>query len=51
MAKISPDLKFLTVSAALPLSGLIVGVGYVTSVPGKVSLIRVFSFGLFEINM
>ena len=36
--------RFLTVSAALPLSDLIVGVENVTSVSGKVSLIRVFSF-------
>ena len=36
--------RFLTVSAALPLSDLIVGVENVTSVSVKVSLIRVFSF-------
>ena len=36
--------RFLTVSAALPLSDLIVGVENVTSVSGKVSLRRVFSF-------
>ena len=36
--------RFLTVSAALLLSDLIVGVENVTSVSGKVSLIRVFSF-------
>ena len=36
--------RFLTVSAALPLSDLTVGVENVTSVSGKVSLIRVFSF-------
>ena len=36
--------RFLTVSAALPLSDLIVGVENVTSISGKVSLIRVFSF-------
>ena len=35
--------RFLTVSAALPLSDLIVGNEKVTSVLGKVSLIRVFS--------
>ena len=35
--------RFLTVSAALPLSDLIDGVENVTSVSGKVSLIRVFS--------
>ena len=36
--------RFLTVSATLPLSDLIVDVENVTSVSGKVSLIRVFSF-------
>ena len=36
--------RFLTVSAALPLSDLIVGVKNVTSVSSKVSLIRVFRF-------
>ena len=36
--------RFLTVSAALPLSDLIVGAENVTSVSGKVSLMRVFSF-------
>ena len=35
--------RFLTVSAALPLSDLIVGVENVTFVSGKVSLIKVFS--------
>ena len=33
---------FLTISAALPLSDLIIGIENVTSVSGKVSLIRVF---------
>ena len=36
--------RFLTVSATLPLSDLIVGAENVTSVSGKVSLMRVFSF-------
>ena len=40
--------RFLTVNAALPLSDLIVGVENVTSVSGKVSLIRVFSFKNFS---
>ena len=35
--------RFFTLSAALPLSDLIVGVENVTSVSGKVSLARVFS--------
>ena len=34
--------RFLTISAALPLSDLIIGIENVTSVSGKVSLIRVF---------
>ena len=37
--------RFLTASAALPLSDILVGVKNGTSVSGKVSLIRVFSFG------
>ena len=36
--------RFLTVSAALPLSDLIVGVKNITSISSKVSLIRVFRF-------
>ena len=36
--------RFLTASAALPLSDILVGVENGTSVWGKVSLIRVFSF-------
>ena len=36
--------RFLTVSAALLLSNLIVGVENISSVSGKVSLIRVFFF-------
>ena len=36
--------RFLTVSVALSLSDLLDGVENVTSVSGKVSLIRVFSF-------
>ena len=36
--------RFLTVRVVLPLSDLIVGVENITSVSGKVSLIRVFSF-------
>ena len=36
--------RFLTVSAALPLSHYLVGVENVPSVSGKASLIRVFSF-------
>ena len=44
--------RFLTVSAALPLSDLIVGVENVTSVSGKVFLIRVSSFkSLFKISL
>ena len=44
--------RFLTLSAALPLSGLIVGVENVTSVSGKVFLIRVSSFkSLFKISL
>ena len=35
--------RFLTVSAPLPLSDLIVGFEIVISVPGKVSLVRAFS--------
>ena len=35
--------RFPTISAALPLSDLIVGVENVTFVSGKVSLIKVFS--------
>ena len=44
LSLISGDNLFLTVSAALPLSDRVVGVGNATSVSGKVSLIRVFSF-------
>ena len=40
--------RFLTVSAALPLSDLIIGVENVTSVSGKVSLIIVFSFKILS---
>ena len=36
--------RFLTAIAALPLSDILVGVENGTSVSGKVSLIRVFSF-------
>ena len=36
--------RFLTISATLPLSDLIVGAENVTSVSGKVYLMRVFSF-------
>ena len=40
--------RFLTVSAALPLSDLTDGVKNVTSVSSKVSLIRVFRFRSFS---
>ena len=40
--------RFLTVSAALPLSDVKVNVENVTSVSGKVSLTRVFSFRSFS---
>ena len=40
--------RFLTVSAALPLSDLLFGVENVTSVSGKVSLIRVSRFRILS---
>ena len=43
--------RFLTVRAALPLSDLIVGVENVTSVSGKVSLIRKFRLTKHHIQL